>query len=91
MGVIETIEYSVPVRKANGGIRICGDYKVTINQAVDIPEHPMPRVEELIQKLSGGKTFTKLDMSPVYQQIELDESAKPYVAINTHLGLYTFT
>ena len=41
-GVIRPVEYSewaapiVPVFKSTGTIRICGDYKVTINQAVKV-------------------------------------------------------
>ena len=51
--VIEKIDYSewaapiVPVKKPNGKIRICGDYKVTINQYLENPQHPMPRPDEL--------------------------------------------
>lgn len=96
-GVIEKVEYSdwaspiVPVRKPNGDIRICGDFKVTINPHLDNPEHPMPVAEELYQKLNGGQKFTKLDLSQAYQQIELEEDSRQYVTINTHQGLYRYT
>ena len=97
LGIIKKIDYSnwaapiVPVVKPSGDIRICGDYKVTINQDLELPEHPMPRIEELLQKLNGGDKFTKLDLSQAYSQIELDESSRQYVTINTHMGLYTYT
>lgn len=97
LGVLEKIDYSdwaapiVPVRKANGEIRVCGDYKVTVNPNLDVPEHPMPRVEELLQQLNGGVNFSKLDLSQAYQQIELDQDSKKYVTINTHLGLYAYS
>lgn len=97
LGVLEKVDYSdwaapiVPVRKANGDIRVCGDYKVTVNQDLEVPEHPMPKVEELLQQLNGGVKFTKLDLSQAYQQIELDQSSKKYVTINTHLGLYAYS
>ena len=96
-GIIEKIDYSdwaapiVPVPKPNGDIRICGDYKVTINQVLKVPEHPMPRAEELFQTLNGGEKFSKLDLSSAYQQVELSEDSKKYVAINTHVGLFTYT
>lgn len=97
LGVLEKIDYSdwaapiVPVRKSSGGIRICGDYKVTINQDLEIPEHPMPKVEELLQQLNGGVKFSKLDLSQAYQQIELSKNSRKYVTINTHLGLYSYS
>lgn len=95
-GVIEKIDYSdwaapiVPVRKPNGKIRICGDYKVTINPDLEIPTHPMPRPDELFSKLNGGKKFTKLDLSQAYQQIVVDKDSRKYLTINTHLGLYQY-
>ena len=95
-GIIEKIQFSdwaapiVPVQKPDGDIRICGDYKVTINQALKIPEHPMPKADELFQLLNGGQKFTKLDLSQAYQQVELAPESRQYLAINTHLGLYAY-
>ena len=40
--------------------------------------------------MAGGKTFSKLDLAHAYLQVELDQSAKKYVTINTHKGLYTY-
>ena len=96
-GVLEKVEFSdwaapiVPVRKSSGKVRICGDFKVTINKYIENPEHPMPRAEELYQKLNGGQKFSKLDLSDAYQQVELDEESRKYVTINTHLGLFRYT
>ena len=56
-------------------IRICGDFRVTINQASKLDQYPIPKVEDLFSQLSGGKTFTKLDMSQAYQQLLLDEDS----------------
>ena len=48
------------------------------------------RVEDLFAILSGGCSFTKLNLAQAYQQIPLDESSKQYVTINTHKGLYRY-
>lgn len=47
-------------------------------------------MEDLFAALSGGKQFSKLDMSHAYQQILLDEESKKYVTVNTHQGLFTY-
>ena len=80
----------VPVPKKNGRFRICGDYKVTVNQALAVDQYPLPKPEDLFAMLSGGKKFSKLDLSQAYQQVELEDSSKAFVTINTHLGLYRY-
>ena len=55
-----------------------------------LDRYPIPKVKDLFAKLSGGKTFTKLDLSQTYQQLLLDDSKK-YAVINTHKCLYQYT
>ena len=50
----------VPVLKANGSIRLCGDYKVTVNKAAKKDTYPLPRIEDLFAVLSGGRVFFKV-------------------------------
>ncbi|XP_028413965.1 uncharacterized protein K02A2.6-like [Dendronephthya gigantea] len=77
----------VPVLKPDNTVRICGDYKVTINPILDVPEYPLPTAEEIFSKLNGGQKFSKLDLSHAYQQVLLDEESCKLLTINTHLGL----
>ena len=85
LGVIEKIKYSdwaapiVPVPKSDGTIRICGDYKVTINPVLQVDQHPLPRVEDLFATLAGGKTFSKLDLSHAYQQVLVEPTSWKYL------------
>ena len=81
----------VPVVKGNGSIRICGDFKRTINKAAKTEIYPLPRIEELFACLSGGQTFTTLDLSRAYLQLELEEESQELVTINTPKGLYKYT
>lgn len=71
-------------------MRICGDYKITVNRAAKIDKYPIPRIEELFASLAGGKSFTKLDLSHAYLQIPLEEDSCRYVTINTHMGLFEY-
>ena len=95
-GIIEPVQFSdwaapiVPVVKRDGKIRICGDYKVTINQSAKTDKYPIPRIDDLFASLSGGKRFSKLDLSHAYQQLKLDDESRQYVTINTHKGLFTY-
>ena len=79
----------VAVLKADGkSVHICGDFKVTINQASKLSWYPIPKIEDLLARLAGGKLFIKLIMSRAYQQLLLDEESKKYVVINNHCGLF---
>ena len=94
--VIEPVQFSdwaapiVPVPKSDGSVRICGDYKVTVNKAAKVDQYPIPRIDDLFASLAGGKRFSKLDLSHAYQQVQLDESSRQYVTINTHKGLFRY-
>ena len=66
----------VPVPKGDGYFRICGDYKITINEALEIDQHPLPKPDELFAALTGGHKFTVLDLSQAYQQLKLHEDSK---------------
>ena len=75
----------------DGSVRIYGDYKVTANVAMKVDTHPIPRIEELFTAMSGGVSFTKLNLSHAYLQLQLDKSAKEYLVNNTHKGLFEYT
>lgn len=93
-GTIEKVEFSewaapiVPIMKPDKTVRICGDYKITVNQVSKLDNYPIPKTDDLYATLSGGESFSKLDLSQAYQQIVLDEESRKYVTINTHKGLY---
>ncbi|XP_041822728.1 uncharacterized protein K02A2.6-like [Chelmon rostratus] len=94
LGVYTPVEYSewatpiVSIPKTNGEVRICGDYKVTVNPWLEVDKYPLPKTQDLFAKLAGGKYFTKLDLTQAYQQVEVDEDSKKYLTINTPKGLY---
>ena len=48
----------VSVSKKDGRLRLCGDFKVTVNQALEAEQYPLPNPEELFASLVGGKKFT---------------------------------
>ena len=96
-GVIRPVEFAdwaapiVPVLKSNGDIRICGDYKLTVNAASKVDKYPIPNIKDLYAKLSGGKYYSKLDLSHAYQQVPLDEESQRLTTITTSKGLFAYT
>ena len=75
-------------RDPAGSIRICGDYKQTVNKTAPVDTYPIPNTIDQLAMLAGGEKFTKLDLSQAYQQLELDEGSMELLTINTHQGLY---
>uniref|UniRef100_A0A1X7TFY9 CCHC-type domain-containing protein n=1 Tax=Amphimedon queenslandica TaxID=400682 RepID=A0A1X7TFY9_AMPQE len=96
LGIITLVKSSdwaapiVPVTKLDGSVRICGDYKLNINQAAHIESYPLPKIEDLLSALAGGVAFTKLDLAQAYLQLPLSDCSKQYVTMNTHKGLFEF-
>lgn len=80
----------VPVQKSDGNLRLCGDYRVTVNQVCKPDAYPLPRTEDLFSTLEGGQYFTKLDLQHAYQQVVLEEGSRKYTTINTHKGLFMY-
>lgn len=94
-GVIEPVDSSdwasplVPVNKPDGALRVCVDYKATLNPVLLVDRYPLPKIEEVLFALTGSQYYSKIDLSQSYNQIELDESKK-YTVINTHRGLFCY-
>lgn len=89
MGVCTPVDYSewttpiVCLPKTNGDVRICGDYKVTINPWLEVDKYHLPKTQDLFAKLAGGKYFTKLDLTQAYQQVELDDNSKQILLLSS--------
>jgi len=78
------------VPKSDRAVRICGDCKVT-NPLLQVDQYPLPRPRDLFTCLTGGKVFSKLDLTAAYQQMLLDETSSRLVTIKTTKGLFRYT
>ena len=96
LGHIEPVDVSewvtriVPVFKSNGNIRICGDFKLTVNQFIIIGKYPLHTIDQIFTVLQEGNSFSELDLTHAYMQFPVDESSLHLLTIVTHKGLYRY-
>ncbi|CAM4573172.1 unnamed protein product [Caretta caretta] len=79
----------VVVRKKNGKIRMCIDYR-TLNSRTVVDQYTMPRVQDALDCLLGSQWFSVLDLRSGYYQIPLGEEDKEKTAFICPLGFYQF-
>ena len=95
-GVIEPVPFAdwaapvVPVLKRDNSIRLCGDYKLTVNQEATPDIYPLPGVEGILATMAEGEWYSKLDLAHAYNQLHLDDESKKYTTINTTQGLFQY-
>ena len=65
-----------PVPLSDGSVRICGDYKVTVNKVTQCDIYPVPRILDLLVTLNRGERFSKLYLSHAHQQLILGEGSR---------------
>ncbi|UYV68201.1 K02A2.6-like, partial [Cordylochernes scorpioides] len=66
----------VCVAKPNGQIRLCADFKKSLNPYLEEVKYPIPNIDSVLCNFQGKKLFTKLDLSKAYHQIEMDDISK---------------
>ena len=94
-GVIEKVSASTWVsplvvgRKRDGRIRLCVDMR-RVNEAVITDGYPLPRIEDVLDRLSGSRVFSRLDLTDAYHQLELHPESRALTTFVSYKGLYRF-
>ena len=79
----------VLVRKRDGSLRFCVDYR-GLNAVTKADVHPLPRIDDLLDKLGRAKCFSTLDLAAGYWQIKVKSDSQEKTTFITHQGLYEF-
>ncbi|XP_043235721.1 uncharacterized protein K02A2.6-like [Amphibalanus amphitrite] len=97
LGVIEDLRDDEPtpkwatplvvVPKPDGSVRLCGDFKVTLNQYLNVPVHPLPKTEDLLATIGPAKFISVVDLSQAYLQMKLSKESQELCYLNTPFGL----
>lgn len=74
--------------KPNGAVRLCGDFKVSLNPNLNPQLYPMPTVNEVLSTAAGGERFTKLDLADAYLQVPFDDESRKYVVLTSNKDLF---
>jgi hypothetical protein len=84
--------YGAPVlfvHKKDGTLRMCVDYRA-VNKATVKNHYPLPRIDDLFDRLSGTKVFSRIDLRSRYYQIRIVEGDEEKTACRTRYSSYEF-
>lgn len=78
----------VVIPKADGGVRLCVDYKVGVNQRLVSAHYPIRKIDHIFNSLSNSKYFCRLDLYKAYLHVAVDDQSSAIQTISTHKGIY---
>ena len=80
---------TVLVKKKDGSMRICVDYR-RVNEVTVKDSYPIPKIEEILNQLGGNTVFTTLDLASGYHQVSVKKEDRGKTAFCTDRGLFEY-
>jgi hypothetical protein len=79
----------VIVPKANGKLRMCIDY-TSLNKACPKDSYPLPRIDQIVDSISGCDLLSFLDAYSGFHQIQMSREDRKHTAFIIVDGLYCY-
>ncbi len=86
-GPTEWVNQMAVGRKKGGALRICID-PAPLNEALMREHHHLPVIEDVLDKFSGAKVFSKLDVASAYWHLELEKESSLLTCMATPWGRF---
>ena len=77
------------VKKKDGGMRMCVDFRMLNKQTIR-NNYPLPRIDDLLDRLEGATIYSCLDMQQAYHQVRLSDQDTAKTAFTTPQGLFEY-
>lgn len=69
--------------------RLVVDFR-QLNKKIVADKFPLPRIDDILDRLGRAKYFSTLDLMSGFHQVELDDNSKRYTAFSTTSGHFEF-
>ena len=93
-GFIEpsTAPFASPIlmaEKPGGGLRFCVDYR-KLNAITRKDRYPIPLINEVLERISHAKIFTKLDIRQGFHRLRMDPESEELTTFRSRFGSFKY-
>jgi ribonuclease HI len=85
----EWVANLVPVRKKNGEIRLCVDFR-NLNRSSLKDNYPLPKMDHVLEKVVGANRMSMIDGFSGYNQIAVHQDDKEKMTFTTPWGTFMY-
>ena len=89
LSVSEYASSPVVVRKPDGSVRYCIDFR-KLNAKTVFDAEPVPNQEVILNRMGGDNFISRLDLTKGFWQVPIKEEDRKYTAFSTDQGLMQF-